>query len=263
MKAKAKPTPAASTTAVATTGHQRRSATASTTNPPARASSDERENVKSSAAAQTAMSAAASGRRRPGVPGDAGEEQRDDERNAVASGLMKLETSRRNSPVIGVERQVVGQAAGAVVVEAELMAEVPDRAGAAPPLDVDGVEVDQPAHGERRTGAEQRPADPAQLHAVEDERAAEAVRDHGDEPVPKAVEDRLRARLPVEHVLRDERVEADDPGERQREPVDEPRAERQPARANRVDATRATATASSASFHACTASIAPPRSPAS
>ena len=85
-----------------------------------------------------------------------------------------------------------------MVVEAELVAEVADRAGAAPPLDVHGVEVDQPAHGERRTRAEQRPADPAQLHTVNDERAAEEVRDDRDEAVAKAVEDGARTGFPVE-----------------------------------------------------------------
>ena len=121
-----------------------------------------------------------------------------------------------------------------MVVEAELVAEVADRAGAAPPLDVHGVEVDEPADGERGPRAEQRPADPAQLVAAQDQRAAEEVRDDGDEPVAEAVEDRLRARLSVEHILRDERVEADDGREREREPVDHAQREGELALADRV-----------------------------
>ena len=168
------------------------------------------------------------------LPGDTGEEQRDDERKRSRQRADEARDEPPEQPVLGVERPVVGQAAGTVVVEAELVAEVADRAGAAPPLDVHGVEVDQPAHGERRTRAEQRPADPAQLHTVDDERAAEEVRDDRDEAVAKAVEDGARAGFPVEHVLRDERVEADDGCERQREPVDHTRAEGKPSLADRV-----------------------------
>ena len=43
------------------------------------------------------------------------------------------------------------------------------------------------------------------------------------------VQDRLAARLAVEKVLRDQRVEADDRGERERQPVDDHRRERHPA----------------------------------
>ena len=50
----------------------------------------------------------------------------------------------------------------------------------------------------------------------------------------EAVENRLRARRSVQHVLRDERVEADDGREREREPVHHARREGELARADRV-----------------------------
>ena len=101
------------------------------------------------------------------LPGDPREEQRDDERERRRE---RAEEARHEPPeetVLGVERPVVGQPARAVVVEAELVAEVADRPGAAPPLDVHGVEIDEPADGERGPCAEQCPADPAQLVAAQ------------------------------------------------------------------------------------------------
>ena len=50
----------------------------------------------------------------------------------------------------------------------------------------------------------------------------------------KAVEDGLRPGRSIEHVLRDERVEADDGCEREREPVDHARSEGERALADRV-----------------------------
>ena len=219
---------------MATTGHQRRSAIASTTNAPARASSDERDEREEEPGRADRDE---HGGQRPAtavLPGDAGEEQRDDEGERGRERADEARDEPPEQPVLGVERPVVREAARTVVVEAELVAEVADRAGAAPPLDVDRIEVDQPADGQRCTGAEQRPADPAELDAVEDQRAAEEVRDDRDKPVAKAVEDRPRAGFPVEHVLRDEGVEADDGCEGEGEPVDDPRAERKPSLADRV-----------------------------
>ena len=219
---------------MAATGHQRRSAIARTTNAPARASSDERESVNRRAAAQSATSASDERPAARVLPGDPRQQEGDDERERRR---QRADEARHEAPeeaVFGVERPVVRQAAGAVVVEPELVAEVADGARAAPPLDVHRIQLDEPADGERSTGAEQRPADPAQLVAAQDQRPAEEVRDHGDEAVAEAVEDGLRAGCSVQHVLRDERVEADDGCEREREPVHGARLKRQRACADRV-----------------------------
>ena len=86
-----------------------------------------------------------------------------------------------------------------MVVEAELVAEVADGARAAPPLDIDGIEVDQPARGERaRPRASSVQPSRREIGPRQAERAAEEVRDDGDERVAQAVEDRLAAGLAVE-----------------------------------------------------------------
>ena len=135
----------------------------------------------------------------------------------------------------GVEGEVLGHARGAAVLEAELVAEVGRNAGVAPGLDRDGVLLDQADRRDGRGRAEDRPREPPQLRAAEHERAAEQVGGHRSERVPRGQEDRVGAGLAVQHVLRDQRVEDDEPAEREREQVDEPRPERQRAGAHRVD----------------------------
>ena len=183
------------------------------------------------------MTAASSGAE-PAAEEAAG--RREQQRHGEEEGRGERAHERPDEPPVqlaaaGVEGEVLGHARGAAVLEAELVAEVGRDAGVAPRLDRDGVLLDQ---ADRRDGggrAEDRPREPAQLRAAEHERAAEQVRGHGRERVPRGQEDRVRARLAVQQVLRDQRVEDDEPAEREREQVDEPRPERQRAGAHRVE----------------------------
>ena len=183
------------------------------------------------------MTAASSGAE-PAAEEAAG--RREQQRHGEEEGRGERAHERPDEPPVqlaaaGVEGEVLGHARGAAVLEAELVAEVGRNAGVAPRLDRDGVLLDQADRRDGRGRAEDRPREPPQLRAAEHERAAEQVGGHGRERVPRGQEDRVRARLAVQQVLRDQRVEDDEPAEREREQVDEPRPERQRAGAHRVE----------------------------
>jgi hypothetical protein len=130
-----------------------------------------------------------------------------------------------------VEDEVLGQAAGALVVVAEVLVEVVDDRRAAPPRDRDQKSVEQADDGDHRRRAEQRPDQPDDLIAMNDQRPAEEVRADGDEIVLEREPDRLTVGRAAEPVLRDDRVDADEDRERRRQHVGNVDAERELTRA--------------------------------
>ena len=108
--------------------------------------------------------------------------------------------------VARVEGEVLGHPGGAVVVEAELVAEVADRAGVPPPLDRNRVLLDQPEGGERSARREQEPGDPPALGPAQAERAADEIGGDWGQVVAQAVQHRLRSGVPPEGPLGQEGV---------------------------------------------------------
>ena len=136
----------------ATSGGGRRRATS---RPTASATIDERENVQSRPAAQ---SDGEHDRDRPRATNRCQQEQRDHEHVRGRERRDERRDQPAEEPVARVEREVLGQAAGPVVVVAELVVEVADGAGVPPPLDRDGVHLDQPPGRDRGRGARDHPA---------------------------------------------------------------------------------------------------------
>ena len=180
----------AATTTAAASGHSCRRAIASTISPATSPVSAEREIVNTSPAKTSAASGIARRRQRS-------DEQRDDEHVA---GCERADECRDQPPeqvvVPRVEREVLRHAPRAVVVEAELVAEVADRAGAVPPPDADRVLLDRPKPATAAAGAEERPGDRTDLRAGHADRPSDEERDDGDEVVADRVQDALCPRCP-------------------------------------------------------------------
>ena len=90
---------------------------------------------------------------------------------------------------------------------------------------MDRVDVDQTPRGDRGRDYEHEPAHVPQSR---DDRAADEVRGDRLEVVAQCVHDRPVRRVPVEDVLRNQRVDKDDRGERKCERVGKQRTKRQP-----------------------------------
>ena len=150
---------------------------------------------------------------------------------AVPSGERNVETAPPQEVVSRrrVEDEVLRQAAWAVEVEAELLAEVRRHVGVLPPVDRHREDLDGAEH---RNGCSSREDEVTERR--KDERAAQEVRGDAGAGMPEPVEDRLGVGLAAEPVLREHRVEKDEAREDDRERVDEPGAERQRSRGERI-----------------------------
>jgi hypothetical protein len=104
-----------------------------------------------------------------------------------------------------------------------------------PPLDRDGVDLEEAPRSDGGRGAGDHPARPAD---VERQRSPEEVGDDEHQVVAKPVRDRLRPGVAAERALRDHGVEQDDRRVCEREPVDEVRSEGQAACSYRRDRDR-------------------------
>ena len=149
------------------------------------------------------------------------DEQRDEEH---VRGRERAEEGRdepaQRPLVAGVVDEVLRQARDSrPVVEPELLREPAGHARVAPGVEWDRVDVDQPPSGDRCGRSEHEQTDPAELVAPEVEAAAEHVRGDRGEGVARAVEDPRDGGVAAEPVLRKQRVEDDEAGEGEREPV--------------------------------------------
>src|SRR5205823_4791815 len=165
------------------------------------------------------------------------DQQGDDEQVAAAERAEERRDEAAQEVILGarVVDEVLRQPAGAVVVVAEMVAEVVDDGARSPPADRDRVDVDEPDRGDGGRGAEQRPRQPTQVLAAEPQRAAEEVRTDRDEIVPRTEQDGVPAGSAAECILRDQRVDDDERGEGERERVHDPEVERQLSLPPRLD----------------------------
>ena len=140
--------------------------------------------------------------------------------------------------------------------------EVVDDGGVAPPRDRDEEVVEQPEHGDHRGRADEGPDETDELLTTEDHGAAQEVRADRNQVVLEREPDRTVVGRAVEPALRQQRVNAHQRRERDREHVDRVDPERKPSARSTSSATRASATPSRISFHAWIAVSALPRTPA-
>ena len=117
--------------------------------------------------------------------------------------------------------------AGAVVVVAEMQVEVVDDAVRPPPADRHEIDVGEAERSDGSRYAEQRPREPPQVVATQDERPSEEVRADRDHVVAQRERDGVSRRVAAERGLRDDRVHRAEQSERECDPVPEPRAEGQ------------------------------------
>ena len=204
------------------------------------------------------------GRGRPAPEGLAGsgEQERDGEQECGRERAEEGGDQPAEEALVAVEGEVLRHPARAVIVEAELLAEVARHLPGAPTLDVDRVHLDEPDRRDGGRRPEHRPGEPREVVPRERQRAAEQVGAHGKQRVTDAEQDRLRAGVAVEQGLRDERVHDDDGAEAERRGGRPRPARRAALREDTAShATRASATASSSSFHAWIAVRAAPSTP--
>jgi hypothetical protein len=103
-----------------------------------------------------------------------------------------------------------------VVVVAELLVEEIRNRRPSPPRDRHGVVVDQPDHRHHDAGRHERDRKTLQVRSAEQQRAAEHVTADRQSIVMEGVDASLRAGRAAEHRLRDQRVDDEQPEERQR-----------------------------------------------
>jgi len=130
-----------------------------------------------------------------------------------------------------------------VVVVAEVLVEVVDDRGVAPPRDRNQEVVEEPEHGDGSCRTDDGPDEPDELLAAEDHGAAEEVGADRNEIVLEREADRRPVGRSAEPVLRQDRVHADECREREGEnvggvnpkgkPAGAEDLERRPARARR------------------------------
>ena len=122
-----------------------------------------------------------------------------------------------------------------MVVVAEVLVEVVDDRRVAPPRDRDEEVVHEPERGDRGRSAQQRPGQRHELLAAKHERSSEEVRTDRDEVVLQSEPDRRAVGCSSKPVLREDRVDADEQAEGQREDVGRMNAEGKPARTQGVE----------------------------
>src|SRR5207247_459616 len=98
---------------------------------------------------------------------------------------------------------------------AEVLVEVIDDRGVAPPGDRNEEVVEEPEPGDRGRRTDDGPDEPDELLAANDHRATEEVHADGNEIVLEREPDRRPVGRPAEPVLRQDRVHADEYRERE------------------------------------------------
>ena len=132
---------------------------------------------------------------------------------------------RRDEPpdrillVARVEHPVLRQTRQAPIAETELVPKPPGHARVAPPLQRDGVDVDQAPQREQDRGAGKREGDAPPRRRGEHEQAAEEIGGNGQQVVPGRKQLPSRCRAAVEPRLRQEPVEEHEARKRECQPI--------------------------------------------